>query len=287
MSEAELSREFPGNGLMSGKLFAVISGDGSQMRHPIEQFNHGLSDQVCAFMADLAQQCKARFALAQGNQYAAMAFTNHGIYFPISKAFSQFNYLRTHLNAGSGGYFTSAIIAAIPFATLFLATQMFVQFTCCSFVCYILVVDMFIVHRLQIMVLQPASDLFRAPVQSQLLLDQMPCLNAYIGFAFLLVPPHRFFMRLLSPIASSSTIALQFTADGRFVYTEYVGYFCLILMTPVHLLGFQKSHTFSSHIGCVFAISMSNGTYLMPFSSKSSHLCSRKMAPRHFCRGVF
>ena len=48
------------------------------------------------------------------------------------------------------------------------------------------------------------------------------------GFAFLLALSQGFFMRLFGTIASSSTIALQFTADGRFVYTEYVGNFCLV-----------------------------------------------------------
>jgi len=72
----------------------------------------------------------------------------------------------------------------------------------------------------------------------------MPCLSAYDGFAFLLAPFQRFLMRLLGTIASSSTIALQFTADGRFVYPYYVGYFCLVL---IH---FQK---------CFYLVSLFSG----------------------------
>ncbi len=53
-------------------------------------------------------------------------------------------------------------------------------------------------------------------------------------------------------------------------------------MTPLKLLGFQKSSSISPHFGSFFAVSASNRRLFDSFSATSPHLCSRKWRPDLF-----
>jgi len=202
MIKEEIGAERMRNELMGSKLSAVISSDGLQMRDPAEHIDHGIGNQVCTFLAYPAQECKAGFAFTQSKQHATMIFADHRVHFPIFEAFSHVNVLGTGLNSLTDRDPAPKIIATIAFAVLFLAAQVSIQLPSSSFVCIQIQVYAFMAHCLLILSLQPASNLLRALIRSQLFLDQFPYLRPDHCPGFILTPLHHFFMHLLWAITS-------------------------------------------------------------------------------------
>src|SRR5512143_1708568 len=107
---------------MSSKLFAIIRSDRFQVLNPGEQIDDGLGHQLSTFLGNLPHQRKTRFSFGQGYQNPLMPFASEGVTFPISQAFSQINACWALFHTLSGRDLTHAIIVAIPFAPLLLAT---------------------------------------------------------------------------------------------------------------------------------------------------------------------
>jgi hypothetical protein len=75
---------------------------------------------------------------------------------------------------------------------------------------------------------QPPRNLLRAPIQTQLRFDLIPCFWQDTIMA-MIATTKRLVMSLLRPVASQPTITFQLSTDGGFVLPYHYGDFCLIV----------------------------------------------------------
>ena len=121
-------------------------------------------------------------------------------------------------------------MASVPLAALFLASQMFVKITSRSFIRVNVLVDPLMTDTVLSVLLHPQRNLFRAPILTDLFFYPSPGLRR--NPAAVPTPSlHCFVMCLLGAITSLAAVPSQFSADGRFVNSDCLGYLRLIVLT--------------------------------------------------------
>src|SRR4030066_791992 len=77
--------------------------------------------------------------------------------------------------------------------------------------------------------LQPSRDLLRAPIQTKLRFDQIPCFWQNVKMA-VIAATKRLVMSLLRTVASLPTISSQLSTYSGFVRPDHLGDLCLIVV---------------------------------------------------------
>lgn len=99
MGEVEGGIEFPGDGLVFGKLFAVVRRQGMHTRlEGLEQAGDSLADEMGGFALDLGQQGIAALALDERNEGLAMVGANDRVALPMTYPSARLDHGRTALN---------------------------------------------------------------------------------------------------------------------------------------------------------------------------------------------
>lgn len=99
MGEVEGGIELPGDGLVFGKLFAVVRRQGMHARlEGFEQAGDRLADEMGGFTLDLGQQGIAALALDEGDDGLAVMGADDRVAFPMAYTSASLDRGRTALN---------------------------------------------------------------------------------------------------------------------------------------------------------------------------------------------
>lgn len=99
MGEVEIGIELAGDGLVVGKLLAVVGGDGMHKRLEwLEQAGDGVADEMGGFALDLGQQGVAALAFDQADEGLAMMGADDRVALPMAYAGARPDCGRTALN---------------------------------------------------------------------------------------------------------------------------------------------------------------------------------------------
>lgn len=227
MSKISFCLQSLSNFFMSGKLLAVVEGDG--MNGIIFQ---QLNDVLCnSFFGPLFYQAhpqKSAFPVNQGHNRTFHPFANDGVSFPIANPFSSLYEPWTLLNELLMGDFASIIAACTSFPILFLAPKVFVQLAAILFVFPNNLIDPFGTDLNAKIFQNPLSGLFGAEILSQISFNDQPVFRCDPFSGFVLSPfcPS---LGLLVAITSLSSIPFQFSADRLFIDADDLSYLCLLI----------------------------------------------------------
>src|SRR3989337_754951 len=99
---------------------------------------------------------------------------------------------------------------------------MTIQVTSRVFVCQDVLVNPLVTDLDGMIPTQPSRDLLRAPIQTQLSFDHLPCFRQDANSA-VIAATKRLGMSLLGPVASQTAIAAQLPTYGGFVRANHFG----------------------------------------------------------------
>ena len=123
MSKVKFGIEFVSDGFMISKFFSIIWGQGMNLRREGSQkINDGVCDALGGFTFNLLNKSEAWFTLSQRDDSLLVILANDGIKFPVANARARINNIRPLINADAANELATAVIAAIAFTTLLLAT---------------------------------------------------------------------------------------------------------------------------------------------------------------------
>jgi len=213
MGEKEIDLQGVCNPFVIGKPLAIIRSEALQtIRNRVKQLNDCITRLVRSAMIDLGQQAKARLAFGQGYNGITMPFANESVHSPVSNSGISFNDGWTLIKTHPVGYFTTPVITTMALPPLHTPSFVFVSQN--------ILVDLFMINLDRLMAKQPNGNLLRAPIKTQLHLNQFPQLFRIV-FVAGIVTTKRFVMGLLRSVATLPLIPLRFATHGRFVFADY------------------------------------------------------------------
>ena len=163
ISKIGLDAQGPVNGLVVGKLLAIIHRQGLDARlHRHELAFDGTPDLLGCLAAHLGQHGIAAFAFHQSHNGLFVRGSNHGIALPVTNLLAQLNVSGSLADGTSMRNLTAPVACtAITLAPGLLTAQVLVQFATSGLVRIDMQINAFVTH------LQSASNLFGTPLQAK------------------------------------------------------------------------------------------------------------------------